>query len=204
MKNSASSSPGLPHLQFLTLLSASMLHKLEVGMRVPQKHSCPLLTCKTCSFASISSLFLSSFSICGYNTLRSAWATACARCAFHFSTKRLNSSQRGGDKGRRREWEEKREEKSERRERIVMRREEGKGDELTKTENACTQSFTLQNSCRISSKQVCVTVVLRQLKRIILCEMYFQYHCDNTRTAVYSKVESIEHIRIHIGTQLPH
>ena len=70
-------------------------------MRLPQKYSCSSLTCKTWSFASVSSLFLSSFSICGYNTLRSAWATACARCAFHFSTKRLNSSWGGGEEERR-------------------------------------------------------------------------------------------------------
>ena len=72
-------------------------------MRLPQEHCCSLFTCKTWSLASVSSLVFSSFSICGYNTLRRAWATACARCAFHFSTKRLNSSWRGGRKeGRRR------------------------------------------------------------------------------------------------------
>ena len=72
-------------------------------MRLPQKHCHSLFTCKTWSLASVSSLVFSSFSICGYNTLRRAWATACARCAFHFSTKRLNSSWKGGRKeGRRR------------------------------------------------------------------------------------------------------
>ena len=101
-------------------------------MRLPQKHSCSLLTCKTCSFASVSSLFLSSFSICGYNTLRSAWATACARCAFHFSTKRLNSSWRGGreggggEKGRRGKEEEEEERREE------ERREEERRESLKK------------------------------------------------------------------------